>query len=131
MRVLDLHSCRERKLSMYVVVRKYPSVKEMKLKVSEEELHQMIKERFVPELENMSGFIHYSMAFLNDGKILSVSLFNRESSVAESIRLASLWISENIPAILKHTPEIFCGRISVHDGKVVASPCETTKKSAA
>lgn len=120
---------------MYVVVRKYPSVKEMRLKVSEEELQRMIKERFVPELENVSGFIHYSMAFLNDGKILSVSLFNREASVAESIRLASLWISENMPAILQHNPEIFCGQIAVHDGRIVASDCasknEIPKSSAA
>jgi hypothetical protein len=120
---------------MYVVVRKYPSVKEMRLKVSEEELQRMIKERFVPQIENVSGFIHYSMAFLSDGKILSVSLFNREASISESIRLASLWISENMPAILKHNPEIFCGKIAVQDGKIVATDCseqsDTPKKSAA
>lgn len=108
---------------MYVVVRKYPSLGEMNLKLSKDELKQLVKERFVPELESVSGFVHYSMAFLNDGKILSVSLFNRESGVGESIRLASQWISENMPAMFRNNPEIFCGKISIQDGKVIKGDC--------
>jgi hypothetical protein len=100
---------------MYVVVRKYRPASGIDMEREKDIIRKNVNEGFLPEVEKLSGFINYTLAFLTDGTVMSVSIFNREKSVSESIRLASLWISKNFPKLFDKDPQIYCGEIAVHD----------------
>jgi hypothetical protein len=103
---------------MYVVVRKYRPASGVDMEREKEIIRKHVNEGFLPEVEKLSGFVNYTLAFLTDGTVMSVSIFNREASVGESIRLASLWINKNLPKIFDKDPQVFCGEIAVQDGNL-------------
>jgi hypothetical protein len=115
---------------MYVVVRKYRPLEGVDIDSVKENIRKIVMEQFLPKLKQLEGFVHYTMAFLDDGTVLSVSLFNREASVAQAIRLASMWIKSNLSSIFQDNPEIYCGEIVVQDGKLVEIPMKPAKKTA-
>jgi hypothetical protein len=115
---------------MYVVVRKYRPLAGVNIEQEKEVIRKNVTKNFVPQVEKLSGFINYTLAFLTDGTVMSVSIFNREASVGESIRLASLWINENIPRIFEKNPEVFVGEVAVQDGKLMETSDTKKKKSA-
>jgi hypothetical protein len=114
---------------MYVVVRKYRPLKGVDMEQERDIIRKVVTDNFIPQVEKLSGFINYTLAFLTDGTVMSVSIFNSEASVGESIRLASLWISRNLPKIFEKDPEIYCGEIAVQGGKPIEKISEN-KKSA-
>jgi hypothetical protein len=115
---------------MYVVVRKYQPAEGVDIQRVKEDIRKLVTEKFLPELQQLSGFVNYTLAFLDDGTVLSVSLFNREASVAQSIRLASMWIKDNFASIFTNNPEIYCGEIAVQEGAIVNASQKPEKKSA-
>jgi hypothetical protein len=115
---------------MYVVIRKYRPVEGVAIESVKENVRKIVTEQFLPKLKQLEGFVHYTLAFLDDGTVLSVSLFNREATVAQAIRLASLWIKDNLSSILQDNPEIYCGEIVIQDGKLIEIPVKPAKKTA-
>ncbi|MFL5815086.1 MAG: hypothetical protein ACJ763_16035 [Bdellovibrionia bacterium] len=115
-------------MEMYVVVRKYRPLKGVDMEQEKDVIRKHVTDDFVPQVEKLSGFINYTLAFLTDGTVMSVSIFNSEASIGESIRLASLWINQNLPKIFEKNPEIFCGEIAVQGGRPIGESPE--KKSA-
>jgi hypothetical protein len=102
---------------MYIVVRRYQIREGVDLEKTKDEIREKVRRDFLPHVQNLKGFVDYTLAFLDQGAVLSVSLFNIEASVGESVRAASQWIAKNLPDLFKDNPDIYYGEIALHEAE--------------
>jgi len=93
---------------MYAAVRRYEGI------VDDDEAARLVRESFMPQLEQVAGFVAYYWIDAGDGLMASLSVFEDKAGADESVKFAHKWIEENAPNLFPNPPE-------VTEGEVVAS----------
>ena len=93
---------------MYAVTRKYqfgPG--------ASAEIAKHVQDGLIPLLRQTPGFVAYYWVDGAEGQGISLSVFENQSGVDESVRLAGEYVKEHLAAILG-TPEITKGDVRAH-----------------
>ena len=77
---------------------------------SEDEAIEIARAGFVPILESQPGFVRYDVGKLDDGGIVSFSIWETGDEATTAVALAHDWVAENLASRIKlreeHTGDI-------------------------
>jgi hypothetical protein len=93
---------------MYAAVRVYEGI------TDDAEAGRLVREGFLPLLDQVDGFIGYYWIDAGYGAMASLSLFDDTTGADASVELARQWVEENAAALMPNPPQ-------VTEGLVVAS----------
>ena len=93
---------------MYAAVRRYEGI------TDDAEAGRLVRESFLPQLDDIPGFIAYYWVDAGNGTMASLSVFEDKEGADKSVDLAKAWIVENAPGLFTSPPQ-------VTEGLVVAS----------
>ena len=93
---------------MYAAVRRYEGI------TDDAEAGRLVRESFLPQLDDIPGFIAYYWVDAGDGTMASLSVFEDKEGADKSVELAHDWIVDNAPNLFPNPPQ-------VTEGLVVAS----------
>jgi hypothetical protein len=93
---------------MYAAVRRYEGI------TDDAEAGRLVRESFLPQLDDIPGFIAYYWVDAGNGTMASLSVFEDKEGADKSVDLAHDWIVENAPNLFPNPPQ-------VTEGLVVAS----------
>jgi len=93
---------------MYAAVRRYEEIRD------DAEAGRLVRESFLPQLDDIPGFIAYYWVDAGNGVMASLSVFEDKEGADKSVDLAHDWIIENAPNLFPNPPQ-------VTEGLVVAS----------
>ena len=93
---------------MYAAVRRYEGI------TDDAEAGRLVRESFLPQLDDIPGFIAYYWVDAGNGVMASLSVFEDKEGADKSVDLAHDWIVENAPNLFPNPPQ-------VTEGLVVAS----------
>ena len=93
---------------MYAAVRVYVGI------TDDAEAGRLVRESFLPLLDQVAGFIGYYWIDAGDGAMASLSLFDDKAGADASVELARQWVEENAATLMPNPPQ-------VTEGLVVAS----------
>ena len=93
---------------MYAAVRRYEEIRD------DAEAGRLVRESFLPQLDDIPGFIAYYWVDAGNGTMASLSVFEDKEGADKSVDLAHDWIVENAPNLFPNPPQ-------VTEGLVVAS----------
>jgi hypothetical protein len=93
---------------MYAVVRRYALDPK-----NAREVHQKVKDGFVPILRNLPGFVAYYWLDNGTGTAVSMGVFNDKAGADESVRQAAEFVRKNLVGLLG-TPEVIEGEVKAH-----------------
>jgi hypothetical protein len=94
--------------TMYAAVRRYEGIRD------DAEAGRLVRESFLPQLDDIPGFIAYYWVDAGNGVMASLSVFEDKEGADKSVDLAHDWIVENAPNLFPNPPQ-------VTEGLVVAS----------
>ena len=77
---------------MYAAVRRYEGI------TDDAEAGRLVRESFLPQLDDIPGFIAYYWVDAGDGVMASLSVFEDKAGADKSVELAHDWIVDNAPA---------------------------------
>src|SRR6476620_11404152 len=95
---------------MYAAVRVYEGI------TDDVEAGRLVRESFLPLLDQVQGFIAYYRIDAGDGAMSSLSVFDDKAGADESVKLAHDWVSGYAHSLI-HTPP----RVT----QALAAPSET------
>ena len=93
---------------MYAAVRRYEGI------TDDAEAGRLVRESFLPQLDDIPGFIAYYWLDAGNGVMASLSVFKDKEGADQSVDLAHDWVAENAPNLFPSPPQ-------VTEGLVVAS----------
>jgi hypothetical protein len=94
---------------MYATIRRY------KVKPGAAfELFQKVDQGFVPIISKSPGFIAYYALDIDDGTVVSFSIFQGQAGAEESNRLASEWARLNVASLVDGPPATISGEVIIH-----------------
>ena len=93
---------------MYAAVRRYEGI------TNDAEAARLVRESFLPQLDDIPGFIAYYWVDAGAGVMASLSVFEDKAGADKSVELAHDWIVDNAPGLFTSAPQ-------VTEGLVVAS----------
>jgi hypothetical protein len=93
---------------MYAAVRRYEGI------TDDAEAGRLVRESFLPQLDDIPGFIAYYWIDAGGGVMASLSVFEDKEGADKSVELAHDWIVDNAPGLFPSPPQ-------VTEGLVVAS----------
>ena len=93
---------------MYAAVRRYEGI------TDDAEAGRLVRESFLPQLDDIPGFIAYYWIDAGAGTMASLSVFEDKEGADKSVELAHDWIIDNAPGLFPNPPQ-------VTEGQVVAS----------
>ena len=96
---------------MYAAVRRYEGI------TDDAEAGRLVRESFMPLLEQVSGFIAYYWVDAGEGVMASLSVFEDKAGADESVAFAHQWIQENAPALFPKPPQVTEGLVVASDTK--------------
>src|SRR4051794_20009228 len=99
---------RAKELSMYAAVRVYEGI------TDDAEAGRLVREGFLPLLDQVQGFIAYYWIDAGDGAMAPLRVFDDKVGADEPVTLARKWVQENAAALIPNPPH-------VTEGLVVAS----------
>ena len=76
-----------------------------------QELVEMIREKFVPLIQQTPNFIAYYAIDEGDGDVSAISIFEDEESALASNNLAANWIMQNLSKLISMPPKIISGDV--------------------
>jgi hypothetical protein len=94
---------------MYAAVRRYEGI------VDDDEAARLVRDSFMPQLEEVPGFIAYYWIDAGDGLMASLSVFEDKAGADESVKFAHKWIEDNAPNLFPHPPEVTEGLVVASD----------------
>jgi hypothetical protein len=94
---------------MHLTIRRYRRVEGDRQKVIDS-----VNKGFLPLVSRLDGFVDYHCAFLEDGSLVSVSVFRDAKGAQESGRAAAKWIEQNLAQYLPDAPEVMTGEVFAH-----------------
>ena len=100
------HIDREKK--MYASIRKYKTKPGGVSEVS-----RLTNEGFLPIISKAPGFVAYYVVDGGNDVVASISIFQDQSGLEESNRMAANWVKENTASLALGTPEITAGAVTV------------------
>ena len=93
---------------MYAAVRRYEGI------ADDAEAGRLVRESFLPQLDDIPGFIAYYWVDAGNGVMASLSVFEDKEGADKSVEFAHDWIVANAPNLFPNPPQ-------VTEGLVVAS----------
>ncbi|MGA8657406.1 MAG: hypothetical protein WB586_14770 [Chthoniobacterales bacterium] len=105
---------KEKERSMYASIRRYKTD-------SAAEVTRLVNEEFVPQINNLPGFLAYYVIDTGEAMLASISVFESKDGAEESNRMAASWVKGRLPGLLG-PPEITVGEAVAHTtvGELVA-----------
>ncbi len=94
---------------MYTSIRRYTLVEG----VDVQSLIKHINDMFIPALRATPGFKGYYVIDTGDGVVATVSVFENETGVDESNRLAARYVKDNVAELVHGAPQITQGYVLV------------------
>jgi hypothetical protein len=94
---------------MYAAVRRYEGI------TDDAEAARLVRESFMPLLEQMSGFIAYYWIDAGEGVMASLSVFEDKAGADESVTLAHQWVQENAASLIPNPPRVTEGLVVASD----------------
>jgi hypothetical protein len=96
---------------MYAAVRRYEGIKD------DDEAARLVRDSFMPQLENVKGFIAYYWIDAGEGIMASLSVFEDKAGADESVKFAHKWIEETAPHLFPNPPRVTEGYVVASDTK--------------
>ncbi len=93
---------------MYAAVRRYEGI------TDDAEAGRLVRDSFLPRLDDIPGFMAYYWLDAGDGVMASLSVFEDKAGADQSVEFAHDWVVENAPTLFPYPPQ-------VTEGPVVAS----------
>ena len=90
---------------MWTAVRRYEGI------TDPGEAGRLVKERFVPLLQRVPGFIAYYWLDAGNGVMASVSVFENRDGADESVRMAREWVRQNAATLIPNAPQVTEGQV--------------------
>jgi hypothetical protein len=94
---------------MYAAVRRYEGI------TDDAEAARLVRESFMPLLEQVSGFIAYYWIDAGEGVMASLSVFEDKAGADESVTLAHQWVQENAASLIPNPPRVTEGLVVASD----------------
>ena len=85
---------------MYAAVRRYEGI------TDDAEAGRLVRESFLPQLDDIPGFIAYYWVDAGNGTMASLSVFEDKEGADKSVDLAHDWIVENAPNLFPNPPQV-------------------------
>lgn len=96
---------------MHATIRRYEGVDVARTN----EVTGKVKEKLVPQLRELPGFVGYYLIEAGNGVLSSVGLFETSEQADESTKVVAKWISdEGLSTAIPNAPEITSGKIIAH-----------------
>ena len=96
---------------MYAAVRRYEGI------TDDDEAARLVRESFMPQLEDVPGFLAYYWIDAGEGVMASLSVFEDKSGCDASVDFAHQWVAENAPHLFPNPPRVTEGIVVCHDSK--------------
>jgi hypothetical protein len=96
---------------MYAAVRRYEGI------TDDAEAARLVRESFMPLLEDLSGFIAYYWVDAGEGVMASLSVFEDKAGADESVTLAHQWVQDNAASLIPNPPQVTEGLVVASDTK--------------
>ncbi len=96
---------------MYAAVRRYDGI------TDDDEAARLVRESFMPQLEEVRGFVAYYWIDAGDGVMASLSVFDDKAGADGSVQLAHTWVEVNAPGLFPNPPTVTEGTVVAHDTK--------------
>lgn len=94
---------------MYAAVRRYEGI------TDDSEAGRLVRESFLPLLENVPGFVAYYWVDAGEGVMASLSVFEDKAGADRSVEVAHEWIVENAPNLFPNPPQVTEGLVVASD----------------
>jgi hypothetical protein len=72
---------------------------------TEDEAIEIARKGFVPILESQAGFVRYDVGKLDDGGVVSFSIWETGDEATTAVALAHEWVAENLADRIKFREE--------------------------
>ena len=100
---------------MYAAVRRYEGI------TDDAEAGRLVRESFLPQLDDIPGFIAYYWIDAGNGVMASLSVFEDKEGADKSVELAHDWIVETAPNLFPNPPRVTEGLVVAHEMASVRS----------
>ena len=97
--------------AMYVAVRRFEGVTDPR------KVAQVAKERFLPIISEMPGFVAYYWVDAGDGVVVTTSVFEHKDAEEESTWRAGEFVAQHLAPLLPNPPHITAGEVAAHKAK--------------
>jgi hypothetical protein len=94
---------------MYAAVRRYEGI------TDDAEAGRLVRESFMPLLEQVPGFIAYYWIDAGGGAMASLSVYDDKAGADESVRIAHDWVRENAAELIPNPPQVTEGNVVASD----------------
>ena len=94
---------------MYAAVRRYEGI------TDDAEAGRLVRDSFLPQLDDIPGFIAYYWIDAGNGTMASLSVFEDKGGADRSVELAHDWIVDNAPGLFPNPPQVTEGRVVAHE----------------
>jgi hypothetical protein len=98
-------------MPMYAAVRRYEGI------TDDAEAGRLVRESFMPLLEEVGGFIAYYWIDAGEGTMASLSVFEDKAGADESVTVAHQWVEDNAAALFPNPPRVTEGLVVASDTK--------------
>ena len=95
---------------MYVAVRRYDSVSDS------QKVAQLVREKYVPIISEMPGFVAYYCVDAGDGVMVSTSVFEHKDAEEESTFRAGEFVAEDLGQLAPNPPQVTAGEVVSYKG---------------
>ena len=96
---------------MYAAVRRYEGI------TDDAEAGRLVGESFIPQLEEIPGFVCYYWIDAGNGAMASLSVFDDKAGADASVELAHKWVQENAAELIPNPPQVTEGLVVASDTK--------------
>jgi hypothetical protein len=94
---------------MYAAVRRYEGI------TDDAEAARLVRDSFLPRLDDIPGFIAYYWLDAGNGVMASLSVFEDKAGADKSVELAREWIAETDPNLFPNPPQVTEGEVVAHE----------------
>ena len=94
---------------MYAAVRRYEGI------TDDSEAGRLVRDSFLPQLDDIPGFIAYYWVDAGGGTMASLSVFEDKAGADKSVELAHDWIIANAPNLFPKPPQVTEGLVVAHE----------------
>ena len=94
---------------MYAAVRRYEGI------LDDAEAARLVRGSFLPQLDDIPGFIGYYWVDAGGGTMASLSVFEDKAGADASVELAHDWIIANAPNLFPNPPQVTEGLVVAYE----------------
>ena len=95
---------------MYVAVRRYDGVPDT------QEVARLVREKYVPIISEMPGFVAYYCVDAGDGVMVTTSVFEHKDAEEQSTFRAGQFTAEDLGPLSPNPPQVTAGEVVAYEG---------------